>query len=321
MHQEFTVLVRIGETGTAAARCPPIFKNPKISIQAMSAKQVFKVIQNYFLICIGLAIFAFGWTAFLLPSQITGAGISGIAAIIYFATGLPVAVSTFSLNLILVAIAWKILGRRFCIDTIACTIIMSVFMAIGQTIFTKPIVPEDPFMCALIGAVLSGSGVAFALNYGGNTGGTDIIVLMVAKYRKIAYGRFSLYLNIFIVLSSYLTVHDPVKLVYSVVVLFISIFVSDLVIDGYRQTFQFMVFSSKNHEIAQRINTELHRGATFLKGTGSYNHQDTEVLLIVAHRTDRVRIVKIIKEIDSSAFISITKVQTVFGKNFEEIKV
>jgi uncharacterized membrane-anchored protein YitT (DUF2179 family) len=81
-----------------------------------------------------------------------------------------------------------------------------------------------------------------------------------------------------------------------------------------------MVFSKKNHEIAERINNELHRGATFLKGTGSYNHQDTEVLLIISHRTDQANIIRIIKDVDSSAFISISKVQSVFGKNFEEIK-
>ena len=187
-------------------------------------------------------------------------------------------------------------------------------------IFPEALVPDDPFMCAAIGAVLSGVGIGMALTNGGNTGGTDIIVLMIAKYRKVSYGRTSLYLNILIVLSSILITHDPVKLVYSTVVLFIYIFVSDIVIDGYRQTFQFMVFSNKNHEIADRINKDLHRGATFLKGTGSYNRQETEVLLIISHRSDRANIIRIIKEVDSSAFISVSKVQSVFGKNFEEIK-
>lgn len=283
-------------------------------------KKILKEVENFFFITLGLAIFCFGWTAFLLPNQVTGGGISGIAAVLYFATGLPVAVTTLALNLVLVAIAWKILGRRFCVNTIICTVILSIFMAVGQAVFHNPLVPNDPFMCAVIGAALAGIGVGLTLNYGGNTGGTDIVVLMLAKYRNISYGRGSLYLNVFIVLSSYLTVHDPVKLVYSIVVLFAYILVSDLVIDGYKQTFQFMVFSAKNHEIAERINNELHRGATFLKGEGSYQKKDTEVLMIVAHRTDKVNITRIIKEIDDSAFITITKVQSVFGKNFDKIR-
>ncbi len=286
-----------------------------------STKRIFQEIEKYFFICLGLAIFAFGWTAFLIPQQITGGGISGISAIIYFACDkIPVAVSSLVLNLILVAIAWRILGRRFCIDTLICSVILSLMLQAGQMIFPEALVPDDPFMCAAIGAVLSGVGIGMALTNGGNTGGTDIIVLMIAKYRKVSYGRTSLYLNILIVLSSILITHDPVKLVNSTVVLFIYIFVSDIVIDGYRQTFQFMVFSNKNHEIADRINKDLHRGATFLKGTGSYNRQETEVLLIISHRSDRANIIRIIKEVDSSAFISVSKVQSVFGKNFEEIK-
>lgn len=287
----------------------------------MNAKKIFNFIEKYFFITLGLALFAFGWTAFLIPNQVTGGGINGIASIIYFANpSVSVGVWVFLMNIVLVAIAWKILGKRFCIDTIVCTVIMSLFMMVGQWLFPEPIVPNDPFMCAMVGSALAGVGVGLALNYGGNTGGTDIIVLIISKYRNISYGRMTLYLNILIVLSSYLIVHDPVKLVYSVLVLFAYMLFSDLVIDGYKQSFQFMVFSAKNQEIAERINKELKRGATFLKGTGSYKHTESDVLLIVAHRTDRVNIIRIIKEVDDSAFISISKVQSVFGKNFEKIR-
>ena len=293
-----------------------------------ATKRFLSEANTYLLIFIGLAIFAFGWTFFLIPHQITGGGISGISAIIYFACKIPVSASALVLNLILIGIAWKILGRRFCIDTLICSVLLSLLLQVGQSLYDSlenfygpDFIPNDPFMCAMIGAALSGLGIGIALTNGGNTGGTDIIVLMIAKYRRVSYGRTSLYLNILIVLSSVITTHKPELLVYSVVVLFVYIIVSDLVIDGYRQTFQFMVFSTKNREIAERINNELHRGATFLKGTGSYNHQDTEVLLIISHRTDRANIIRIIKEVDSTAFISISKVQSVFGKNFEEIKL
>ena len=130
-----------------------------------------------------------------------------------------------------------------------------------------------------------------------------------------------LFSNILIVGSSYFVLHDVQRLVYSFVVLLVSIIVSDLVIDGYRQTYQFMVFSQKNHEIAQHINTQLKRGATFLKGYGSYNQQESDVLLIVAHKTDKSAITRIIKDIDPDAFITISKTASVFGKNFDNIKI
>jgi uncharacterized membrane-anchored protein YitT (DUF2179 family) len=82
-----------------------------------------------------------------------------------------------------------------------------------------------------------------------------------------------------------------------------------------------MVFSPKNREIAQRINEELHRGATLLKGYGSYTKEDTEVLLVIAHRSDKMSITRIIKETDESAFMSIAKTSGVFGKNFDTLRL
>lgn len=286
----------------------------------ITTKQVLKTIKNFAIITIGLAIFAIGWSAFLTPFQVTGGGVAGIAAVLYFSIGLPMGITTFVFNAILIAIAWRILGTKFCVNSLICTAILSLFFSIGQEIFTQPIL-DDMFMSIIIGASLSAIGVGIAINYGGNTGGIDIIALMIGKYRNISYGKVNLVANFLIVGSSFFILMDVQKLVYSFVVLFVYFFMSDLVIDGYRQTYQFMVFSKKNEEIAQRINQELHRGATFLKGYGSYNRQESDVLLIVAHRTDKVRVTRIIKEIDSSAFITITKTASVFGKNFDTIKL
>ena len=287
----------------------------------ITGKELLKEVKNYLFITIGLAIFVFGWSAFMTPFEVTGGGVAGIASIVYFATHtIPIGVTTFVLNAVLIAIAWKILGTRFCVNSIICTIILSAFFTIAQQIFTKPLV-DDMFMSVIIGAALSAAGVGIAINWGGNTGGLDIIALMVGKYRNISYGKVNVVANFFIIGSSYFILHDVQKLVYSFVVLFVYMFVADIVIDGYRQTYQFMVFSQKNKEIADRINRELHRGATFLKGYGSYNRQESDVLLIVAHKTDKVRVTRIIKEIDDSAFITITKTASVFGKNFDKLKL
>jgi uncharacterized membrane-anchored protein YitT (DUF2179 family) len=274
------------------------------------------------MILIGLAIFAFGWTAFMIPNHLTGGGVSGIGAVLYFATGFPVGITAFVLNMVLVAIAWKILGPKFGINTIICTVLLALFLSIGQSVFSEPLVKDDIFMCAIIGAALSAFGVGIAINFGGNTGGTDIVAMMIGKYRNISYGRITLYSNIAIIASSYFVPNGNIEnLVYSMVVMFVYIYVSDLVIEGYKQSFQFMVFSTKNQDIADKINKDLHRGASFLKGYGSFSKAESDVLLIIAHRNDKANIIRIIKEIDNSAFISIAKTSSVFGKNFDNIKV
>ena len=287
----------------------------------LSRNQIWKEVKNYFFITIGLAIFVFGWTAFMTPFEVTGGGVAGIATLVYFANhNIPIGVTTFVLNGILIAIAWKVLGPRFSINSIICTVIQSAFFTVAQQIFTKPVV-DDMFMSVIIGAAVSAAGVGIAINWGGNTGGLDIIALMIGKYRNISYGKVNVIANFFIVGSSFLILHDVQKMVYSFVVLFVYMFVADIVIDGYRQTYQFMVFSRKNKEIADRVNSELHRGATFLKGYGSYNHTESDVLLIVAHKTDKARVTRIIKDVDDGAFITITKTASVFGKNFDKLKL
>ncbi|MDD6185873.1 MAG: YitT family protein [Bacteroidales bacterium] len=286
----------------------------------LTFKKVLQETKNYFFIFLGLAMFTFGWSAFLTPYEVSGGGVAGAASILYFATKIPIGLTTFALNAILIAIAWKILGTKFCVNSLICTVVMSVFFSIFQPLFPKPIV-DDMFMSVIIGSAIAAYGIGMTINWGGNTGGVDIIALMVGKYRNISYGRVSLLSNVVIVGSSFFVLHDVQRLVYSFVVLLVSIIISDLVIDGYRQTYQFMVFSKKNHEIAQKINSSLHRGATFLKGYGSYNQQESDVLLIVAHKTDKSAITRIIKDIDPNAFITISKTASVFGKNFDNIKI
>lgn len=286
----------------------------------ITRSQVLKEAKNYAFITLGLALFVLGWSAFMTPFEVTGGGVAGIASILYFATKFPIGITTFLFNAILIAIAWRILGTKFCINSLICTFILSVFFSIAQVLFTHPLV-DDMFMSVLIGSCISAAGVGIAINWGGNTGGLDIIALMIGKYRNISFGHVNFAANVFIVGCSYFIVHDLEKLVYSFVVLFVYMFVADYVIDGYRQTYQFMVFSKDNEKIAERISKDLKRGATFLKGYGSYNRQESDVLLIVAHRTDKAIITRIIKEIDNSAFITITKTSSVFGKNFDTLKL
>lgn len=286
----------------------------------LTKKQVFNEIKNYVFIFLGLAIFAFSWTAFLIPCELTGGGVSGISSLIYFATGFPVGISTFILNILLVLVAVKVLGPGFGIRTVICVFLLSLSFSVLQPLFPKPLV-NDIFLCSLIGAMLSGVGVALALNFGGNTGGSDIIALLIGKYRSISYGRITLYINILIVGASYFIVGSVEKLVYSFVVMIAYMFASDLMLDGFRQTYQVMVFSDKNPEIAHQINTQLHRGATLIKGYGSYTKKESEILLVIAHKSDKRNIIRIVKNIDKEAFISIAKASTVYGKNFDEIKL
>lgn len=281
---------------------------------------VFEYIKNYFFISLGLFIYVFSWVAFLIPSGLIGGGVSGISTLIFYATGFPVGISNLIINAFLVLIAMRILGAKFGLNTIYGIVFGAVMFMVLQPLFDAPLVNE-PFMCAMIGGMLSGVGVGLAFIYGGNSGGTDIIALIITNYRNISPGRIIIYLDIVIIASSYLVFGSIEKIVYGYVIMGVFGYSLDLVIEGSKQSYQIMVFSKHNEEIANRIGNELNRGVTFMKGRGWFTKEDQDVLMVIAQKHDKQNIMKIIKECDKEAFLSVAKVSGVFGKNFDRIKI
>jgi uncharacterized membrane-anchored protein YitT (DUF2179 family) len=176
-------------------------------------------------------------------------------------------------------------------------------------------------MAALIGGGLSGIGIGIAFANGGNTGGTDIIALIINKYRNISPGRIFIYIDTVIIASSWFIFHSIEKIVYGYVVMAVSSYALDLYLNGNRQSYQIMIYSNLSKIIAERISLEVKRGVTCIYGYGWFSKKDIEVVMVIARKDDRQRILKIINETDRDAFISVAKVQGVFGRNFEKINI
>jgi uncharacterized membrane-anchored protein YitT (DUF2179 family) len=285
-----------------------------------SFSSAFNFFRTYFYITLGLLIFAFAWTAFLIPMKIVGGGLVGAGSLVYFITGIPVGYLTLSVNAILILIALRILGAKFGINTIYGIVMSSILFIILQKVITKPLV-SDQFMAALIGGGLAGVGIGMALSNGGNSGGTDIVALIINKYRNISPGRIFVYIDTLIIASSWFIFQSVEKIVYGYVVMAVSSYAVDLYINGNRQSYQITIYSSMSKIIAERVALEVKRGVTCIYGYGWFSKKDIEVVMVIARKDDRQKILKIVKETDRDAFISVAKVQGVFGRNFEQIKI
>lgn len=283
-------------------------------------KDIFTTIKSYVFITAGLFIFAFAWVAFLIPTEIVGGGVTGLAALIYYAWNIDIGITYFIINAVLLILAFKVLGAKFAVSTLYGIICASVFFFILPGFIDQPLVKNE-FMAALLGAGISGVGIGIAITNGGNSGGTDIIALIVNKYRNISLGRVILYIDIVIIGSSYFVTQSVEKLVYGYVVMGIFAYVLDMVISGNRQSFQFMIVTKKQDLISERIAKEIRRGVTVMNAYGWYSKKETSIVLVIARKSDRNIIMKIIKETDEKAFISVAKVQGVFGENFDRIKI
>lgn len=279
----------------------------------------FEFLKTYFIITFGLFVNAIGLTAFLIPAKIIGGGASGIGTLLYFLTGFPVGVTFFLVNIVLLLLAVKTLGAGFGIKTIYAVGVLSLFYSILEMMIKGPIV-KDAFMAAIIGGMLFGVGVGIVFTQGGSTGGTDIIAMIITKYRNISPGRIILMVDVLIISSSYLVFGSLEKIVYGYVTMAVSSYAVDMILEGSKQSIQVFIFSNNNEQIAERIGNELHRGITFLKGKGWYTNEDKEVLMVVAKKNELSLILRMIKELDEDAFISMASVMGVFGKGFEKIR-
>ncbi len=292
-------------------------------------------IKDYSYITLGLLSYSLGWAVFLLPYQITTGGTTGIAAIVYYATGFPIQWTYFLINAFLMLFAVRILGPRFTIKTTYAVLVLTFLLWFCQYIVNTYVVVPDvsvegkplmlgagqDFMACIIGAALCGIGLGIAFNYNGSTGGTDIIAAIVNKYRDVSLGRMVMVLDVFIISSTYFIFHDWRRVIFGFATLFIIGVVLDWVINSARQSVQFFIFSKKYDEIADRIVKKTHRGVTAIDGVGWYSKNNVKVLFVLAKRSQSLEIFRIVKGIDPDAFISQSSVIGVYGEGFDKLKV
>ncbi len=281
--------------------------------------KILKVVRPYIGITFGLLIFAFGWTAFLIPAQITGGGISGVGSVVYFATGVPVAITYFLTNIVLLVIATKILGFGYGIKTIFGVSVVSLFFGLLQSFIKEPLV-DEPFMATVLGGMLSGIGTGMVFNNGGSTGGTDIIAKIVNKYRGTPPGRVLLMCDFIIIGSTFFIFGSIEKIVYGLSAMAVATFVVDLMINGFKQSVQFMIISKEYAKMADRFNTELNRGVTVMDGTGWYSKEPVKIVMLITKKNQVREVMHIIRECDPNAFISQGTVMGTYGVGFDSIE-
>ena len=281
--------------------------------------KLFNQIRSYTVMLIGLALYAFGITAFLIPLKIAGGGVTGISMLIYYATGFGTGYTYFIINIFLVLIAIKVLGVNFGIKTIFSMSIIAVLLTVMQRFVTEPIL-KDMFLSSVLSGILGGVGIGLIFNEGGSTGGTDIIAMIINKYRNISPGRIIMYCDVIIIAASFIVLQSVEKLVYGYVSMWVVSYSIDAFLTGAQQSVQLFIVSDKYEQIADFINKESRRGLTVFDGTGWYTKQNVQVIMTVVRQRESPEIFQKIKQIDPEAFISLSKVMGVYGRGFEKLK-
>lgn len=296
-------------------------------------------LKEYALITAGVLCYALAWIIFLIPNNLVGGGVTGVASIVQYATGgvIKVSYGYFVINAILLIIGMSSLGKGFGAKTVYAVIVASLAFNFGGDLIPREIIrslalDNGKLMCVIMGGMLSGFGIGLTMSQGGSTGGTDIVALVLNKRRGISPGRMILWLDIVIIASSILVpsykpdgtlmpfVDKIMVVVYGYILTAVVSITIDTTIAGSKQSVQLFI-TSKNYEaIAEEIANGFHRGVTVLNGKGWFSKEDAHVLMVLTRKVDLNPLLRSIKAIDPNAFISVSSVTGVYGRGFDAIK-
>ena len=303
------------------------------------------VITEYVMIFLALCPFALMVNWIFIPHNVVGGGLTGICSILYYVTrgdfpslfpatggAIPIWLSTLVINGILLLLAAILVNWRFCIRTLfgACAL---AFWYRLIPIRETPLI-EDPLLACIVGGALFGVFLGVVMLNNGSSGGTDIVAMIVNHYRDISLGKVMVVCDVLIILSAYfLPIPDNVQLLpdqvsdYRLKRILCGLCMTlcytaslDWFMQRMNQSVQFFIFSRKSDEIASAISANVNRGITLLDGMGWYSKQPISVVTVLARKHESTLILRIIRQVDSDAFVSYANVSGVFGKGFEVIK-
>lgn len=303
----------------------------------LRSNRFFAFLKDYFFITLGMLMFVCAWSVFLLPNNLIGGGVSGLCSMLYYALGWKMGVTNFLINVVLLIVAFFILGRGFGIKTIYAILLSSLAFQ-----FLPDMIPQDfvneftsnngKLLCVIFGGVMTGLGIGFAFTHGGSTGGTDILAMIINKYRNITPGRLLLMMDVAIIGSSlFIPSHLPdgslqpfseklAVVIYALVLVAVNSTTVDFYLTGSKQSVQIYIFTKKVEEMSDMIAFQMNRGVTLLRSRGWFHKQEGEVIMVIARKTDLNAILSKVKETDPSAFISVTSAMGVYGLGFDSIK-
>ena len=279
--------------------------------------------KDMFFITFGIFLYAVGYCAYTLPEKLVMGGVAGASALIYYATNIPAGTSVLALNILMLVIAMSALTKQFFWRTIVGVGILSFMISILQPFFAAfPIMTpgEDKFMHVLIAGVLCGAGLGIVFSHNGSTGGTDILTMLLNKYFRLSFGRAMQFVDCIIISSSYILFHGMETIIYGIVFTITATVTCDYIVNGTRQTVQFLIISKKHKEIADVINHRVHRGVTVVDGKGWYSQNDVKMLIVLTRKYESQDVFNLINEIDPDALVSQTFCHGVFGEGFDKIK-
>ena len=296
-------------------------------MDGFSTNRFFAGIKEYFLMTVGMFLYAFGWIGCILPADGMGGGAAGLSLVLcmfvehLFGWQVSIGTMVFMINALLLLVAGFIVGWKFGVKTVFSIIMISVAMNFWESVLP----PEGLFsgleniLQVILGGILAGSGVAICFMQGGSTGGVDIVAMIINKYRTVRYGNIVMCSDFIIIGSSLLVGKTLTTVVYGYILTAVFGYTVDMIMSGNQQSNQIFIMSRKYDEITKAILEVAHRGVTLRDGMGGYTREEMKVVVVVCRKRETSDVLKVVKSVDPTAFMSIGSVAGVYGQGFQSL--
>lgn len=273
-----------------------------------------KKIRRYLGMTIGIAIVAIGINMFFVPNKIAAGGITGLATVLHYLSGLSVGSLMLIFNVPLFIIGIKILGAKYGLKTLYGAIALAVLVDVFAPY--TPTLTHDILLNSIYGGLLVGVGMGLVFRFRGNTAGTALAAAILHKIFNITVGQALLILDFFVVAFAGIVFKSPELALYAIIAIFVTAKIIDLVQEGPNNSKAFFIMAAEPELLAEGILKEVDRGVTFLQGKGGYTGQDRELLLCVVETSEVTQLKELIYQHDPQAFIIVTDAQEVLGEGF-----
>ena len=283
-------------------------------------RSVWRWIVDIVVIIIGSGIYALGVHSFTSPNDIAPGGVTGIATIVSSVTDWKVGTLIGLMNIPLLIAGFILLNKRVMIRTLISVVVLS-FMTDYAFNAVPVYVAESGsgILAAIFGGLLMGAGLGIVYVREGTTGGTDIVIKIINRFRpEMKLGTISFLINAAVAALGYFVYKNLDVVLYAVISIFVESKVMDALVYGGLEGKFLMIFSNQPQEIAQKL-LLMKRGVTLLKGEGAYSGEERQVICIAVHKNEYVKVKRIVKETDPEAFVIITGANEVLGKGFQKL--
>lgn len=297
-----------------------VIKNKKVLSKGKYNINIMEIFYDIIMIAFGSFLVSFGINLFLLPLKLTTGGVSGIATILYYKLSIPMGITVILLNIPLFIISLIKLGIKSSIKTILATALLSFFLDIFtfDTIVSKNI--TDLFTSCIFGGLIIGTGLSIVFKAGASTGGSDLLAQIIYKTFPVQSLSKVLLVIEFVIITSIVIVFKNINIgLYSLIAMFISTKMVDLIFEGTNYTRVVNIITKKPENIVNDILNELKRGATLTKSIGARTNEEYTVITCVMTRTQIAKIKRILKKYDRDALMYIATTNEVLGKGFKSI--